>query len=198
MRLSLMTTFSTPQNSLLDRIDLRVNVLGPLASIANAGNNGQAVELYGCTYKIWNWGWEFLVFPEGWGFPSGIPTNTLWDLWLDGDESKGIRPYELVSKKGSDAKESITTNMSKAKTAMKCIIDHTGKSIYSAILALSIARKDELFARIFRELCVVLFPDKPAVYFESLNAQAFPPTKGCMILSVPRKDGGFRIEVCIS
>ena len=175
---------ATLQNSLLERI----NELGPRASIANAGNDGLTVELNGCTYKYWNWGGKFRVVPEGWGFPSGIATNTLWDLWLDGDKNKGIRPYELVSQNGGDVKKSTTTNMSKARTAMKCIIDRTGKSI-ADIRALSIVRRDELFAHTFRELCVVLFPDKPAVYFENPKAQALSYTRVYDLMRSARKTG---------
>ena len=38
-------------------------------------------------------------------------------------------------------------------------------------------RRVELFAHTFRELFVVLFPDKPAVYFENPKAQALSYTR---------------------
>ena len=188
---SVNALMATLQSTLLERIE----ELGPRASIANAGNNGVTVELYGCTYKYWEWGGKFRVVPEGWGFPSGIATNTLWDLWLDGDKRMGIRPYEVVSKNSGDVKKSTTIKMSKAKTVMKCIIDRTGKSI-ADIHALSIVQRDELFAHTFSELCVVLFPDKPAAFFLNPKAQALSYTRVYDLIRSAKKTGGFRIKVC--
>ena len=107
---------------------------------------------------------------------------------LDGDKKMGIRLYALVSKNGGDVKKNTTTNMSKARTAMKCIIDRTGKSI-ADIRALSIVRRVELFAHTFRELFVVLFPDKPAVYFENPKAQALSYTRVYDLMRSARKTG---------
>ena len=101
----------------------------------------------------------------------------------------GIRPYEVVSKNSGDVKKSTTIKMSKAKTVMKCIIDRTGKSI-ADIHALSIVQRDELFAHTFSELCVLLFPDKPAAYFLNPKAQALSYTRVYDLIRSAKKTGG--------
>ena len=78
--------------------------------------------------------------------------------------------------------------MSKARTAMKCIIDRTGKSI-ADIRALSIVQRDELFAHTFSELCVVLFPDKLAAYFLNPKAQTLSYTRMYDLIRSARKTG---------
>ena len=79
--------------------------------------------------------------------------------------------------------------MSKARTAIKCIIDQTGKSI-GDILAFSIVRRDEFLARTFGELCDVLFSDKSAVYFENPKAQALPYSRLYDLIRSAKKTGG--------
>jgi hypothetical protein len=62
---------------------------------------GAVRDLSSMWWKQWNWndGQIAHFVPPNWEFPGGTTVKKLWDLWYYGDQSTGIRPYRLISRK---------------------------------------------------------------------------------------------------
>ena len=114
------------------------------------------------------WGGRLHCFvPQGFQFPSGIDTKTMWDLWHFGNSMLHIGPYRKMEKYVKfDLDKQGRTRFSKTKGLMKIIdAEILKQKVVPSIEALERlhsdrAQTDAIFSAAFKEVMKQLYPDE--------------------------------------